>query len=116
MNNLQFYKARKKQLKLTNLQICELSGLPKRTVEDFFRGASANPRIDTVEAINKVLGIRSDADDWTEDEKAKGIGRHPIYLSDEEWEWQEIGSEILRIHGEEYYKMLKATLTALTKK
>ncbi len=55
MNNLQFYKARKKQLKLTNLQICELSGLPKRTVEDFFRGASANPRIDTVKQSIKCL-------------------------------------------------------------
>ena len=36
MQNLQFYKVRKKQLKLTNLLIAEKSGLPRRTVEDFF--------------------------------------------------------------------------------
>ncbi len=57
MQNLQFYKNRKKQLKLTNQAISDLSGIPKRTVEDFFSGTSENPRIDTVEAIERALGL-----------------------------------------------------------
>lgn len=59
MQNLQFYKLTKKKLKMTNQQISDKSGIPKRTVEDFFRGASKNPRIDTIEAIERALGIKS---------------------------------------------------------
>lgn len=61
MEKLEFYKTTKKRLKLTNKVICEISGLPRRTVEDFFSGASKNPRIDTVEAIERALGIKKDS-------------------------------------------------------
>ena len=74
MINLDFYKARKKQLKFTNLMIAEKAKLPRRTVEDFFSGASSNPTFNTVTAINKVLGIKSDAD-WTDEDTAAEIGR-----------------------------------------
>lgn len=57
MKNLEFYKTRKKELKLTNKKISNISGIPLRTVEDFFRGAYQNPRIDTVEAIERALGL-----------------------------------------------------------
>ena len=60
MKNLQFYKDTKKKLKMTIQQISEKSGLPRRTIEDFFREASKNPRIDTVEAIERALGIKND--------------------------------------------------------
>ena len=59
MQNLKLYKDTKKKLKMTIQQISEKSGLPRRTIEDFFRGASKNPRIDTVEAIEKALGIKN---------------------------------------------------------
>ena len=57
MDNLQFYRNKKKELKLTNEDIAKMSGIPKRTVEDFFRGAAQNPRIDTVLAIERALGL-----------------------------------------------------------
>lgn len=114
MQNLQFYKTRKKQLQLTNQQISEQSGIPKRTIEDFFRGASENPRIDTVEAINRVLGIKTDAD-WTGEEKAAGVGRHPTYLSEDELNWLELRSEVIRTQGEDYLKTLETMIEAVTK-
>ena len=114
MQNLQFYKTRKKQLKLTNQQISNESGIPKRTIEDFFRGASENPRIDTVEAINRVLGIKTDAD-WTDEEKALGVGKHPTYLSEEEMEWLELRSEVLRVKGQDYLKTLITMIEAVIK-
>ncbi len=58
MQNLQLYKNKKKLLKLTNQKISEIAGIPLRTVEDFFRGASENPRIDTVQAIEFALNIK----------------------------------------------------------
>lgn len=114
MQNLQFYKTKKKQLKLTNQAISELSGIPKRTIEDFFRGASVNPRIDTVEAINRVLGIKSDAD-WTDEEKSAGVGRYPTYLSEDEVEWVELRSEVLRVKGEDYLQTLITMIEAVIK-
>lgn len=129
MQNLQFYRAKKKQLKLTNQAIAQQSGIPIRTIEDFFRGAHQNPRIDTVEAINKVLGIKTDADrideeksldlkdrfEWTDEEKSLGVGRRATYLSDDEWDWLELRSEVLRIKGEDYLKTLITMIEAITK-
>ncbi len=120
MNNLNFYKTRKKQLKLTNQEISEISGIPKRTIEDFFSGASENPRIDTVDAINKVLGIKSDADEWTDEEKALGVGRRAIYLSEDEFDWLELRSQVIEVQGESYLNtliaMIKAGITENSKK
>ncbi len=114
MNNLDFYKSRKKELKLTNQAISNLSKLPLRTVEDFFRGAYENPRIDTVQAIEKALDLKPTAE-WTDEEKALGVGRHPTYLSEDEWNWLELRSELIRVKGEAYYNMVVTMLEAVNK-
>ena len=49
-------KQAKKDLGYTYKDISKLSGVPLRTIEDMF-AERTNPRIDTVEAIEKVLGI-----------------------------------------------------------
>lgn len=54
-------KQRKKELKITNDELSEKSGIPKRTIEDIFRGATKNPRIDTMQAIERALGINEKA-------------------------------------------------------
>ncbi len=69
--NIEPYKKRKKELKLTNSDIAERSGISKRTVEDFFRGFTEHPRIDTVQAIEKALGL--DNSPWTEEDYANGV-------------------------------------------
>lgn len=60
MRSLEFYKAKKKELHLTNDKVSEISGLPKRTVEDFFAGVSKDPRASTLEAIERALGLYLD--------------------------------------------------------
>lgn len=53
-------KNRKKELKMTLDELSEKSGIAKRTIEDIFRGATKNPRIDTLQAIERALGITTD--------------------------------------------------------
>ena len=55
--NLELWKQRKKDLHLNYEQIAELSGVSKRSIEDIFRGYTTTPRIDTVEAIERALGL-----------------------------------------------------------
>lgn len=55
--NLNLWKKRKKELHLNYDKIAEKAGISKRTVEDIFRGYTTTPRIDTVEAIERALGI-----------------------------------------------------------
>lgn len=55
---LELWKTRKKELRLTNKAIAESANLPLRTVEQIMCGAVKSPRLDTVEAIEKALGLR----------------------------------------------------------
>lgn len=50
-------KQRKKELKMTLDELSKKSGIAKRTLEDIFRGATKNPRIDTLQAIERALGL-----------------------------------------------------------
>lgn len=42
---------------ITQLHLAEKSGIPIGTIRDIFRGATKNPRIDTINAITKTLNI-----------------------------------------------------------
>lgn len=104
MKNLQFYRNRKKELKLTNEEVAKRSGIPKRTVEDFFRGAAQNPRIDTVEAIERALGLNEKSPSG--DRKGKWINVYghiaagiPIEAIEDIVDQEEISEEMLK-HGE----------------
>ena len=55
--NLELWKKRKKELKLKYEDVSAQSGVPLTTVKYIFCGYVTAPRIDTVEAIEKVLGI-----------------------------------------------------------
>lgn len=68
--NLELWKQRKKELHLNYTKIAEVSGISKRTVEDIFRGFTKTPRIDTVQAIERALGL---SDSWTADDYANGV-------------------------------------------
>lgn len=64
--DIEYLKKIKKQKKMTLDEISEKSGIPKRTIEDIFRGATKHPRIDTLQAIEKALGIEKTPSDETE--------------------------------------------------
>ena len=57
MATIEELKQRKKELKMTMDTLSEISTIPKRTLEDVFRGVTKNPRIDTMQAIEKALGL-----------------------------------------------------------
>ena len=59
MYDLQLWKARKKELKLTLDDIAEQTNISISTIKDIFRGATYAPRVDTVQAIERVLGLDS---------------------------------------------------------
>ena len=70
--DLQNLKARKKELKITLQEISDISGIPKRTVDDIFSGKTANPRVDTLQAIERALGLENEKtppDDLSEGER-----------------------------------------------
>lgn len=55
--NLIYLKQRKKELNLTFEELSLTSGVPLNTITDIFRGITKNPRIDTMQAIERALGI-----------------------------------------------------------
>ncbi len=104
-----------KSKKISQIELAEKSGIPLQTLRGIFSGKTLNPRIDTVQAIEQALELKPTFD-WSDEEKALGVGRRATYLSEDEWEWLELRSEILRIHGEHYLNTLITMLTAITKK
>lgn len=60
MDKLSQWKTRKRELKYTNQDIAYLAGLPLRTVEQIMCGKVKTPRLDTVMAIDKALGLENE--------------------------------------------------------
>ena len=108
--NIKKYQDRKNELNLTYDDIVRLSGVSKRTIAGFFGGDPkyANPSIDTLRAIDKALGLNEL--EWTDEDKAEGVGSHSVKLSADEWEWLELRSELLEAGGQEYLDTLTALL------
>ena len=57
-----------KQKKMTYREISEKSGIPLGTLNNIFSSQTRNPRLDTIQKIERALGIG-----WTEEEYAAGI-------------------------------------------
>lgn len=59
--NLNLWKQRKKELKLTHDELAKLSGISRRTIAGIFAGDPRylSPTLNTVEAIEKALGIKN---------------------------------------------------------
>lgn len=113
MIDLELWQKRKRELKWTYDTIAKNANISKRTVADIFRGFTTDPRIETVQAIEKALGLSSL--DWTAEEKAQGVGRHPTYLSDAEVEWLELRSDIIAAKGNDYLNVFIDMIKAIVK-
>ena len=55
MVDLELWKQRKKELGLSLQDIADISGVSISTVKDIFRGATTDPRIETVQRIENLL-------------------------------------------------------------
>lgn len=60
--DLNLWKQKKRELHLSYDKIAELTGLPKSTITNLFLGYVTAPRIDTVEAIERALGLDKPAE------------------------------------------------------
>ncbi len=77
--NIKLLNEERKKQKLTVNELAEKANLPKSTIEKILFGIVKNPRLDTVQAIERALGLS-----WTDEEKAMGVGTHAIVLSEED--------------------------------
>ena len=107
---IQAIKKYMKDNKITYDELAERSGLSISTIKKIFSGISQYPRIDTMQAIEAALELNPLSLQWTEKEKAAGIGTHGTVLSEDEWNWLELRSEIIRVKGE---KGLRAIQTII---
>lgn len=57
MINIAVYKKALRDKGLTQIELSKLSGVSLDTVRSIFTGRVKNPRVDTIRALNKVLGI-----------------------------------------------------------
>lgn len=70
MATIEELKAKRKELKMTFEELSIKSGIPLRTLENIFHGVTKNPRIDTMQAIERALGLLQEEEpEYTEDEK-----------------------------------------------
>lgn len=101
-----------KKNKITYEELSSKSGIPLGTLKNIFSKCATNPRLDTMQAIEEALGLSKPLE-WTEEDKALGVGRHSTNLSEREWKWLELGSELLRLKGEDYYKTFVTMIEAI---
>lgn len=52
-----------KEKGITQIELAKLSGVPLQTLRYIFSGRTPNPRIDTMQAIEKALGLNQEPKD-----------------------------------------------------
>ena len=68
--NLELWKQKRKALKLDYQTLAEKAGVSLNTIKNIFRGATTDPRIETVQRIEEVLGLSQEEEpEYTDDEK-----------------------------------------------
>jgi transcriptional regulator with XRE-family HTH domain len=71
MITIQEIKQHLKTKGITYQELSDMSNIPLNTLKNLFRGKTQNPRVDTMEAIEKALGItpQEPPQQYTEEEK-----------------------------------------------
>lgn len=101
---VQSLKVKLKSMGMTYEQLSTKSGIPLNTLKNVFCGRTENPRIDTLQAIERALGITS----FTDEERALGLSdSHLIALSDEDRELINLFAEAEETLGKPYVRGVK---------
>lgn len=110
--DLELWKKIKNENKLSYDFIAEKSGIPKTTVTNIFCGYVTTPRIDTVQAIEKALGISEGK--WTDADRAGGISeRGKITVNADEMEMLDLYNSIGHKFGKTRQETIKKLLEAM---
>ena len=67
MDRVERIKQRKKELNITFSELANLSGIPLRTLENICHGITKHPRIDTMQAIERALGLDAPTPEQSEE-------------------------------------------------
>lgn len=101
--NIDLWKKQKKVLKLKYEDIAEISEIPITTIKNIFCGYVRTPRIDTVEAIERALGITKDNTNsvYTAEDYANGVKEtKKISITADQEDILDKTNEVLEILGE----------------
>lgn len=98
-------KKAKAEKKLSYNDLAKMTGYSRSTITNIFCGYIDLPRYETVQAIERALGLS-----WTEEEKDIGVGNHAIVLSQEDAYRLNLLAKAEETLGENY---VKALLTAI---
>lgn len=79
--NIEHLKQAKKDKKLSYDDIAKLTGYSRSTITNIFCGYIEFPRHETVQAIERALGL---APAFTAEELAQGVGDYPVPLSQDD--------------------------------
>lgn len=102
-----------KDNKVTYEELAQKSGLSISTIKKVFAGISQYPRLDTIQAIERALGL---SDDITPEERAAGwVETKKVSLTPEQDEWLTKRDEILRLYGNEGLQAVNAMIDSYIK-
>ena len=105
MLNIELWNKVRKESRITLEELAQKTGISISTMKDIFRGKTENPRIDTVQAIERALGL---APTFTEEERALGVSdSHLIALSDDDRELINLFAEAEEKLGKAYVRGVK---------
>lgn len=105
MVNINLWNKTRKEQKITLDLLSVKSGIPLNTLKNVFSGRTKTPRIDTVQAIERALGL---APTFTDEERALGLSEnHPIALSDDDRELITLFAEAEEKFGKTYVQAIK---------
>lgn len=116
--NIELWKKRKKELKLTHDELAKKSGISRRTIAGIFSGDPkySSPTYNTVQAIERALEITPSDLQWTAEERALGItDTIKISVTPEEEEILYLYRQIVKKKGEAAHEVLLALLESLEK-
>ncbi len=84
MIDLDLWNKRRKELKLSLQDISAMTNIGISTIKDIFRGQRTTPRIDTVEAIEKALGINREQSEPKNGQMTPEAGAVGVSLTERE--------------------------------
>ncbi len=103
----------RKRQDLSVAELAKRANLPKGTVEKVLFGIVQNPRIDTMQAIEKALGI-SDESGWTKEDREGGISeRGKVTVTPDELELLDLYNSIGYKFGKARQAIVKKLLEAM---
>lgn len=105
-----------RQKGITYADLANMSGLSVSTITKIMGGFARYPRVDTVQAIEKALGLNDSSKDWTAEERAAGVvDSVKVSVTAQEYNLLDMFREIGRTKGADKQQIIIELLEILLK-